>query len=256
VLAVPLRRVRRVLVRGRRTHRRLLVDPPVIRRYLAEHPVRKLQLGAGPNPLPGWLNSDLFPDAYPEHRKEVVFVDAARPLPFADMTFDYVFSEHMIEHIPETDAVRLVRECFRVMRAGGRIRLATPNLAAIVGLYKDELDEIERHYVEWVMATFRPDAPAGNPRCYVINQMFNAYGHEFIYDEATLSAILTAAGFVDVVRCQSGESDDPALRGVESHGQSLGDTGDRVLTADEEVNRFETVVLEATRPGHPDAGRR
>ena len=34
--------------------------PAAIRRYLAEHDVPKLQIGVGPLPRPGWLNSDLI----------------------------------------------------------------------------------------------------------------------------------------------------------------------------------------------------
>lgn len=161
------------------------------------------------------------------------------------MTFDYVFSEHQIEHLSEPDLRSMVGECFRVLRPGGRIRLATPDLAAILGLYNDPLNDVARHYLDWVMTRFLPNIRSGDRRCYVINQMFNAYGHRFIYDQETLSALLTEAGFVEVARWQPGESDDPVLRGVETHGQAIGD---------ESVNRFETMVLEAVRVPVP-AGR-
>jgi predicted SAM-dependent methyltransferase len=216
------------------------MDPLTIRRYLASHPVRKLQIGAGPNPLAGWLNSDVSPDDHPHsHGDEITFLDAAKRFPFEDATFDYVLSEHMIEHLSEAGAHVMLAECFRVLRPGGRIRIATPNLAAIVGIYEDPLSDLQRHYVDWVMTTFRPEVRGGNPRCYVMNQMFTAYGHRFIYDHETLTLMITAAGFSDVAHYRPGQSDDPALRGVERHGQLLGD---------EDVNNFETMVLEATRP--------
>jgi predicted SAM-dependent methyltransferase len=245
-LREALERIRPLVVLKRSVHRRLrqtrsrlrrALDPIAIRRYLGTHRVRKLQIGTGPNPLTGWLNTDL--DIDPQHRDLVVFLDATKRFPFDDMTFDYILSEHQIEHIAEADALAMVRECFRVLRPGGRVRIATPDLAAIVRLYDDPLDHAEQHYVEWAMATLRPDVRSGNPRCYVINQMFGAYGHRFIYDHDTLSQIISGVGFVDVGRQRPGESDDPVLRGVESHGRALGD---------EEVNRLETMVLEATRP--------
>jgi predicted SAM-dependent methyltransferase len=245
-LRETLKRARPLVVLKRYLHRRLrqarsiprrALDPSLIRRYLDTHPVRKLQIGTGPNPLAGWLNTDR--DIDPQHQDKVVFLDATKPFPFDDLTFDYILSEHQIEHLSEADALGMVRECLRVLRPGGRIRIATPDLAPIVGLYQDPLNELGRHYVDWVMATLRPDVRFGNPRCYVINQMFRSYGHQFIYDEETLSEILRDAGFVDVGGRQPGESDDPALRGVESHGRALGDEG---------VNRFETMVLEGTRP--------
>lgn len=226
-----------------RSLRRRASDRREIVRYLDTHSVRKLQLGTGPNPLPGWLNSDLFPDIYPEHRDEIVLLDGSKPFPLGDATFDFIFSEHQIEHMSRTDAVSMVRECFRVLCPGGRMRIATPDFASIIELYNDPLTEPERHYVDWVMKRFWPDARSGNPRCYVINKMFTAHGHRFIYDQETLTAMLTDAGFVGLVRCSPGESGSAALRGLESHGRALGD---------EEVNRFETMVLEAMRP---QAGR-
>jgi predicted SAM-dependent methyltransferase len=239
VLYTLLEKERYLAAKKTRPILRRFGDRGAISRYFEANPVKKLQIGTGPNPLPGWLNTDLFPDIYPEHRDKIVFLDATRPLPFDDLTFEYIFSEHQIEHISEEQARGMLQECFRVLRPGGRIRIATPDLSAIVGLYDGPLNELEQHYVDWVMRRFRPEIRSGNVRCYVINQMFNAYRHEFIYDSETLSAMLTEAGFVDVVRCQPSESADPVLRGVETHGCAIGD---------EDVNRLETMVLEATRP--------
>ncbi len=218
---------------------RRALDPPRVRQYVATHSVRKLQIGTGPNLLPGWLNSDLLPDLFREHRDEVVFLDARRRFPLDDLTFDYIFAEHQIEHVRVQEAVSMMEECFRVLRPGGRLRIATPDLAAILGLYSEPFDEAERHYVDWVMERFLPHVSGGNRHCYVINQMFNAYGHQFIFDQETLSAMLTAAGFVEIERRLPGESGDPLLRGLETHGQAIGDEG---------VNRFETLILEAVRP--------
>lgn len=46
------------------------------------------------NIMDGWLNTDFYP------RKNVPFLNVLKPLPFPDNSFDYVFSEHMVEHIP------------------------------------------------------------------------------------------------------------------------------------------------------------
>jgi predicted SAM-dependent methyltransferase len=236
---VALSRGQRQLVRQALLPRRRRAATHAAARYLATHPVRKLQLGSGPNPLPGWLNTDLTPEAHPSAEERLLFLDAMTPFPLPDMCLDYVFSEHMIEHLAEAGARRMISESFRVLRPGGRIRVATPDLAAIVGVYERPVDPEARHYIDWVMATLRPDVTVGNNRCYVVNQMFNSYGHRFIYDEETLTAVLLAAGFICPVRQKPGESTDPNLQGLEAHGRALGD---------EEVNRFETLVLEARRP--------
>src|SRR5271157_5692881 len=53
-----------------------------IANYLKAHRVRKLQLAASNNLLPGWLNTDVFLNF-----DEVVYLDATRRFPFDDNTF-------------------------------------------------------------------------------------------------------------------------------------------------------------------------
>jgi SAM-dependent methyltransferase len=218
--------------------RRKATDKRAIDRYLARHAVRRLQLGTGPNVLSGWLNTDIAPDTYPELRERIVFLDATRPFPLGDMTIDYIFSEHQLEHISEAGARSMFSESFRVLRPGGRIRIATPDLSALLQLHAEKPDPLAEHYLEFMTGRFIPKA-RGNPACQVINHMFYAHGHRFIYDFETLSALVADVGFVGIVRCKPGESRDPVLGGLEAHGRAIGD---------EDVNRFETMVLEATLP--------
>jgi len=230
---------------SRRTRHRFS-DPGTIRAYVAANEVRRLQLGAGPNALAGWLNTDIAPAG-----PGVAYLDATRPFPLTDETFDYVFSEHQIEHIEARHALPMLRECFRVLKPGGHLRIATPDLAVVIGLYEGSGAPAER-YLEYVIGLARGDAdsgrgataidaltatPAGR-RAFVINEVVRWYGHRFIYDEPTLTSLLEQAGFMGVERREVGESGDEMLRGLESHAEAAGDP---------EMNRFETLVLEATR---------
>src|SRR5688500_20185435 len=69
-------------------------DGVVLQEYLAKHRVHKLHIGAGDGALAGWLNTDIDPGA-----DDIFFLDVTKPFPFAGNMFDYVYSEHMIEHI-------------------------------------------------------------------------------------------------------------------------------------------------------------
>ena len=73
------------------SYRRGIKDPGVIREYLESQTIRKLHLGAGGNDPTEWLNTDIFPTG------EEVHVDATKPFPFPDGSFQYIFSEHMIQ---------------------------------------------------------------------------------------------------------------------------------------------------------------
>ena len=201
--------------------------------YLRGHAERRLQLGTGSNVLDGWLNTDIHDFT---RRKEIVYLDARKPFPLADSSFDVVFFEHMIEHIDYADGLRCLRECHRVLRPGGRVRIATPSLDRLVRLYDDEPTELQRRYVRWAIDSFVEDADAELPG-FVLNNFFRAWGHRFIYDGRTLRHALETAGFVDVEEHTVGESGDDRLRGLERH-----------LYEAAEFNAFETLVLEARRP--------
>jgi predicted SAM-dependent methyltransferase len=204
-----------------------------IHAYLRTHPVRKLQLGAGGNVHPGWLNTDIA-DYKREH--EIVYLDARKPFPFPDSSFDFVFSEHMIEHLRYPEGLRCLRECHRVLRPGGRIRLATPSLSRLASLYGDDLTDVQRRYIQWSTDSFVDHADGYEPG-YVLNNFFRSWGHEFIYDEQTLRQALASAGFVDIEEWPIGESAEAELAGLERH---LPDEG--------EFNEYETLVVEARRP--------
>lgn len=220
--------------------RRVLILPPVTRiatrplisHYLRTNATAKLHLGGGG--LFGWLNTDLFPSHWRTAR-----LDATRPFPLPSARFSLVFSEHMIEHVSLAEARRMLAESHRVLRPGGRIRLATPDLARVVGLYA-AADAPRRDYLRWALAHNR--LPTYVPAdAVVINSLFHDHGHQFLFDEASLTTLLLGTGFTNVRRYAPGESDDPDLRNLEMHHYVIGHI----------ANNFETLVLQAEKPSTP-----
>lgn len=224
-----------ILFSVRKCHRVIgpLVRSQAIKSYFRSHQIRKLQIGAGPNILEGWLNTDYYPGS-----RGVVFLNATKHFPFKDRTFDYIFSEHQIEHLTYREGLYMLRECYRILKAGGRIRIATPDLETLIGLYTSEKSDIQQRYINWIVDNFLPEIGIYR-ESFVINNAFRNFGHQFIYDRATLQGAMEEVGFIGITRYAPGESDDEVLRGIESHGKAAGD---------EDMNRFETMVLEAKRP--------
>jgi SAM-dependent methyltransferase len=102
-------------------------DRAIARRYLAQSKVKKLHIGCGKNVLPGWLNMDALPLL-----PDVLYLDATRRFSFKDAAFDYIFSEHMIEHISYQHGLNMLAECRRVLQPSGKIRISTPDLNFLV----------------------------------------------------------------------------------------------------------------------------
>jgi predicted SAM-dependent methyltransferase len=161
-------------------------------------PVR-LHIGSGQRHLEGWVNID--------HQKLPGVdrvVDVRHGLPFERVST--IYAEHFLEHLPLESGLAFLRECRRVLEPEGRLRLSTPNLA-------------------WVLAThYRQDAALSDDQglfdCLRTNRAFHGWGHQFLYNRASLALALAAAGFAEVSFHAYGESGHPELAGVEGHEKS------------------------------------
>ena len=168
--------------------------PMKVRKKFFPARAEKLHIGSGPQILPGWVNIDNV-----RYRGVDRVFDVTKGLPFRDVR--YIFAEHFIEHLDFHDAMYLMRECRRVLADDGVLRLSTPNL-------------------DWVWAShYRMDMPVEESVLwgFRLNRAFRGWGHHFLYNEATLSALLKDAGFRNVVRVEYGESTHDELRGLERH---------------------------------------
>ena len=224
----PLRKGARVC----RQMRSRLTRSRAIRRYLQSHPQRRLHLGCGPNILEGWLNTDLEPIG-----KRMVLLDVQKRFPFDDEQFDEVFTEHLIEHLDYAAGGHMLRECFRVLRPGGRITVATPDLQFLIDLHRLENTELQKRYLAWSAATFHEDAGMCSD-VFVINSFFRDWGHQFIYDFDALRNQMIQAGFTNVIRLSLDGAANGRIRKLISHGTQI----------PEEFNRLETMVAQAAKP--------
>ena len=162
----------------------------------------KLHLGSGIRSRPGWVNIDGCEQPGLDLRW-----DLRDPLPVDAGAADLVYSEHVLEHLEFEDAQRLIRDVFRVLSPGGRVRLGVPDAE----LYLRAYSRNDEQFFHGVRNLGNPVDPLDTPM-KVINQMFRMGGaHQFAWDFGTLARELTAAGFRNIRRCASGESVTPDL---------------------------------------------
>jgi predicted SAM-dependent methyltransferase len=207
-----------------------------IERYLRGPGPHGLALGSGHHPPAGWLATDLDPTV----ASGVVFLDVTEPFPFPDQAFDRIHSEHLVEHVSLAGGRAMLAECRRVLKRGGRLRIATPDLARLASLVTSLAGPSPEgaDYVAWIARTFRDERL--EPRAAdVLNHGMRAWGHVFLYDEGTLRDELLRAGFAAVTRHAMNESVDPGMRGLKTHAETVGG---------EPHVAWETMVLEAMNP--------
>jgi predicted SAM-dependent methyltransferase len=210
-----------------------ITDPRTIREYFKSYSIRKLQLGAGGNDPTGWLNTDIEPTG-----KEV-YLDATRRYPFPDGTFQYVFSEHLIEHVPWEAGVAMLKESYRVLARGGKVRIVTPNLTKFVQLLTHGADvEAQRFMTAKLRFHGWPDSPVA--AAYIFNRQVRDWGHQFLYDATTLRKSLELAGFKQITEYRVREKTDPVFQEVESRTRQQG--SDLWV-----VNNWEAMAFEAVR---------
>ena len=180
-------------------------------------PVR-INFGCGRTPTIGWRNFDnslslrlakvpLLPGILYKYKvidtsrtefmqfaqhNQIEYGDATKGLPFSNGSVEVLYSSHMFEHLDRTEASIFLNEARRILRSGGIIRLAVPDLRKQVQQYL------------WF-----PDADAfikgthlcqPRPRAFVQRLGILLVGtrhHQWMYDGDSLCKKLLAHGFVD-----------------------------------------------------------
>jgi predicted SAM-dependent methyltransferase len=190
------------------TRRRWRNDRNQAARLLASRRDLNLHLGCGTRITPGWVNIDAFEQPQLDLRW-----DLRDRLPCEAGVASLVYSEHVLEHFEKEDADTLLREVFRLLVPGGRIRIGVP----AAGRYLRHYVGADQDFFHALRTIGSPVQPLDTP-LKVINQMFRMGGaHRFAWDFDTLSQELARAGFVQIGQWASGESsradlclDDPA----------------------------------------------
>jgi predicted SAM-dependent methyltransferase len=176
---------------------------------------KAVNLGCGTSVAPGWINLDNSPNArlskYPWLRwclwrlrllsdnhynvpwpKSIVIHDLRRKLPFQDATIDFVYASHVLEHLRQDDAQKLIQDVYRVLRPGGLTRIVVPDLAFGAQRYLDALQ-----------------ADPGNSQAasdFLNSLQLREPGHRnphlWMYDTPSLKSLLTEVGFIHVAVCK------------------------------------------------------
>ena len=198
----------------------------------------KLHLGCGRNLLDGWINTDFNTAKF----RGSDFLDVTEKFPYDDNSVDYVFSEHMIEHISYQDGKFMIEESFRVLKSGGKIRISTPDLKFLINLYTEDKTDLQKRYIDYSINHASYNVSIGTDT-FIINNFVRDWDHTFIYDEKTLKSLFESVGFSDVKSYLITESEDENLKNLEH-------TTDEINIKQGQTKEFlllETFTLEAKK---------
>ena len=186
---------------------------------------RRVNIGCGPNPTPGWINFDnsvsvriakiaLLPQILSrlgllgEGQKKLIFVarsggvlwaDGRSRIPLQSGTVEVLYTAHMLEHLDRDEARQFLAEAYRVIRPDGVIRVVVPDLRKLVEDYLSSGDADA-----FIDATMLGSHQARSLFSRIRLLVAGKRHHLWMYDGPSLCRLLSAQGYRDPSIVDSG----------------------------------------------------
>jgi predicted SAM-dependent methyltransferase len=198
----------------------------------------KLNLGCGHIQAKGWENVDGSIRAWTashlswldrffvwsrllsptEFNKNTRTVNLNKKLPWKDNSIDVIYMGDVLEHFTREDGFRLLKECNRILKHMGILRVRVPDNARFWRNYLKEFDdayakppsEWSEDHTRWIEMFFE--------NICVRRRFLASYGHyhKWMYDEITMFKALERAGFKSIERRKLNDSAISDIEAVES----------------------------------------
>jgi predicted SAM-dependent methyltransferase/glycosyltransferase involved in cell wall biosynthesis len=179
------------IMTGSEIRRETLTGTKVIREETVKERVIKLNIGSFTVmlPAPEWVNLDILDLSQYAKENNFMFrqVDVNQGIPYVNSCVDLINASHLIEHLTVDQGLNFLKECWRVLKPGSKIRVGTPNVQLLIDAYvSDNMDSFNN---------IQPDeykqAPSQADKFWRILTA----GHKTCYDKDALFDILRRAGF-------------------------------------------------------------
>lgn len=195
-------------------------------RSLARLELMRINVGCGQSPTPGWTNYDNSPSVrlarrpvwtaalrtlgiLDQHQLDFIefcksngieFASGLR-LPIQSNIVDVHYSSHTLEHLDRIDARQFLLEAKRVLKPGGIIRIAVPNLMFYAKKYA--LDGDLDYFMFWLHTT-RPALRGIRQKMKYL--WVGDRHHQWMYDGPHLCNVLMDCGFISATVLEPGET--------------------------------------------------
>jgi predicted SAM-dependent methyltransferase len=150
-----------------------------------------LNIGCGPLAKSGWINID-----YEPRDANSFYFDVRNGLPLADGSVKHIHTEHFLGYLDYEEALSFLRECSRMLEAGGTMRIIVPDVEKYIQAYAAG-DAAFFNRLRHVGGAVKPLTT----KVMVCNQTWRLGGvYKFSWDFETLEQAALSCGFSQVVR--------------------------------------------------------
>lgn len=137
--------------------------------------------------------------------------DLRKGLPYEDNSVDYIYTSHFLEHVRKNEAITIIKECYRVLKPQGWIRIVVPDFKLLVNKYmKNELS------VEDFLKALGMDSKKS-----FFNFLYSKDRHKFMYDFQSLNTLLIICRFKNIIQKRFRESTIPDIDILDNRKESL-----------------------------------
>lgn len=146
---------------------------------------------------------------------EIIIWDLRNGIPLENNTFDVVYNSHFLEHINRDSAPVILKECYRVLKINGVIRVVVPDLQAIINRYISSFLRLEEgdesalsHHQQAIHELFNQmvrQKPVGTTQQHLLVRLVERFIrgdaadigelHCWMYDKYSLRTLLSSIGF-------------------------------------------------------------
>jgi len=153
-----------------------------------------------------WVNADILDLSSYAGQNGYKFkqFDATKGIPYKNNEVDLIITSHFMEHITRQEGTQFLKECFRVMKPNGIIRIAVPNMKLITQYYLEDAS---------FKNTFKENEGVKNSEDITEAYWnFITAGHKTAYDEDSLGKKMKEVGFIEVNKSLFGQSRSPEIK--------------------------------------------
>ena len=159
------------------------------------------------------INKKRFP-------KELIYGDITKKLLCPTNKAENVFCSHVLEHLSNEEMKMALNNIYQMLKPGGCFRLIVPNLENRIKKYIENKDA--NHFIDSIVMGNK------NMNKSLFSKIKSFFGHTkhlWMYDYSSLNHELIKAGFINIKKCNYGDSAITIFSEVEEQDRFFDDYG-------------------------------